>query len=509
MVAPDAAPSVKNRLVKGFAWTLASRVVFNALSFIYSIVLARLLMPEDFGIVAVALGIFAIVQALTTMPIAEALIQTQEVDNDHVDSAFTLGLVRSTLFAVLLAAAAWPTTYFYGDSRLAGFLLALGFGTLCSGFFSPRWPLIQKDLSFGPTFVLAAGSRVIGIAASLPVAYYYHSPWALILSMVASQILGVLITHYYVPYRFRFSTRRIKDLWSFSIWMTFSTILNTVNSRIDTLLLGAFLGHRAVGYYSYADDKAALPAREMTGPMVQVLFPGLAAVKDDRARLASSYKRVQSLIFALCAPASIGLALVAEPFVHVLLGEKWMPIVPIIQILATVLALENLAVAAGPLAMAQGRTRDLFHRDIVNFALRVPAITAGLFFFGLAGVLAARAFATVCSTLLYMRLVRKVVGVSVWEQLSGCGRTFGACLVMSAAVLLFQRSSLMHVMPGSMTLIVSIVLGGFAYLVGHALIWQLAGRPHGPEAEIGTIMQDFLRKRAARRAMPVSEPAQL
>ncbi|MBN8830779.1 MAG: lipopolysaccharide biosynthesis protein [Sphingomonadales bacterium] len=468
------APSVRNRLVKGFAWTLSSRAVVALLSFISSIVLARLLMPEDFGLFAMAISLSAVVQALAALPLSEALIQTSEVDDDHIGSTYTLAVARAVLLSVVLGVAAWPIAYLYHEPRLFGILLAMAFIMLLSGFFSPRWALIQKQLSFGPSAVQSITLRMTNMVVALPIAYFYRSVWAIIIGMIAAQIVSVTLTHCYAPAPLRFSTKRIRAIWSFSVWGTFSGILNTINQRIDTLMIGSVLGHREVGLYWYADDKAVLPTREITTPLVVVLFPGLSRVKDDPVRLATAYRRAQSLLFAACVPAGVGFGLVADQFVNVLLGEKWLPIIPIIQILAPLLALEALIASAKPLAMANGRTRDLFRRDLMNFAFRTPVVLAGLFLFGLPGVLAARAVTTIYGIGLFMWLVRKITGITLFQQLHDCRRSFGALAIMAAGIFLFKAGPAAHLLPSGVMFMVTIAVGGLCYVAGHLLLWLTA-----------------------------------
>ena len=488
--------SVKNRLIKGFAWFAAARIIVNLLTFASSIILARLLMPEDFGLVALATGLNAVIVALTQLPIAEALIQTDNLEDDHFHSAFTLGLARGVMLCVVLLIITWPAAAIYNDTRLIPILLLMALNALISGFYSARWPLMQKHLSFKPAFVMEAASRITSFLVAIPIAYFYRSYWAIVIPITVLQLLSVIITYLYAPYRPRLSTRRVRDIWSFSVWVTLSSMLNTINLRIDTLLIGALLGQRAVGYYSYGDDKAALPSREIGGSMIHLLFPGLTLVKDDPQRLISGFKRIQSLMFAICAPAGVGLALVADDFVLGFLGGKWAPIIPIIQVIAVALAFENLIIPVRPLAMAMGQTRALFRRDVLTFACRTPAIIIGLLMFGIEGVLAARTLSMLVGVGLFLTLARDVAHVPVRDQLAGSSRSIAALGAMALGLLAFKELAAFEAMSHLSALLTSIALGGALYVMSHAAIWHLAGRPDGPEREVSSILQGFARRRA-------------
>jgi O-antigen/teichoic acid export membrane protein len=491
--------SVKNRLIKGFAWFAAARIIVNLLTFASSIILARLLMPEDFGLVALAIGLQAVVSALAQLPIGEALIQRDVLEDNHLHSAFTLGLMRGSLLCILLVLGAWPAAAVYDDARLVPILLLMAANALVSGFYSPRWPLIQKQLSFAPSFIMETTARFTSFLIAIPIAYYYRSYWAIIVPISVWQILSVVLTYVFAPYRPRFSTQRIRDIWSFSVWVTLSSFFNTFNLRIDALLIGGVLGQRAVGFYSYGDDKAALPTREIGGSMIQLLFPGLAMVKNEQERLVSGYKRMQSLLFAVCAPAGIGFALVADEFVYGLLGAKWAPIIPIVQVIAFALALENLITPARPLAMALGATRSQFHREALAFAIRVPLTAIGLWLFAIEGVLAARLISSVVTIGIFMLFVRQLVGLSVREQLTGSLRSCLALGIMGAGLILYKALPMVGHLPHLVILVSAIALGAVLYTIGHASIWVLAGRPAGPEREIIEIVQSVLNRRRASR----------
>jgi len=488
------AHSVKRRLIVGFAWLFASRVVINIIGFASSIVLARLLMPEDFGLVALAMSVIAVVAAVTMLPIPEALLRTPDLTNAHIDSAFTLGLLRSVGLALLLAAAAWPCADIFNDARIIPIMLVLAFNALLTGLYSPSYALIQKTLSFRPEFMMMTVSKLIGTVVALVIAFVFRSYWAIIFSTVAMQAASVIITYYYAPYRLRLSTKHIGEIWSFSLWVTLSGAINTLSWRVDYLAMGGVLGSKTLGYYSYGDNLATLLTRESSTPLVKALFPGLVAVGNDPDRLRSAYRRVQSLVFAICAPLGVGFALTSDQFVPLLLGEKWLMIVPVIQTIAVVTSLQNIGIAVQPLAMTLGNTRQMFRRDVTSFCIRVPLILAGLFLYGLPGVLAGRALAEILALLINLHLARQITGISIISQIRGCGRSIGALLIMSGAVLVFKDAIAGHHVQPVVSLIATVAVGGLAYVAGHAGLWLMANRPHGPEEEILSTLRNGLAK---------------
>jgi lipopolysaccharide exporter len=490
--------SVSQKLARGAGWIMASRIAVNAISFASSIILARLLVPEDFGLVAIAVGVSAIAGALTTLPISEALIRLDHIEDDHFNSAFTLGLIRSVLLTIAIVLAAGAVAHAYNDDRLIPVMLALAVEALIGGFYSSRWALLQKRLSFGPAAFAGLAIRLVGSASAVLIAYYYANYWAIIIPIVLAKICNVVLTHIFAPHRLRLCFTKIPEIWGFSGWMTLSAVLRTVGTRLDSLIIGAVLGQRAAGYYSYGDDKAALPTRELSAPLLSLLFPGLAAVNSNPDRLASAYKRLQTTVFATCAPFGIGFALVSDMFVHVLLGDKWAPIIPIMQVLAVALALENLVIGAAPLAMAMGFTRRLFIRDVVVFVGRAPLIVAGALMYGIPGLLAARALALVWYLAQYLVLAKRIANIPVRDQLAGCGRSIAALTAMAVGVTLFKNALPQDSVKAIGALFATVIFGGTLYTIAHAALWLLSGRPDGPEKEVLTIVGGAVRRTAMR-----------
>lgn len=478
--------NVRGRVARGALWLGGARIVNNLIGFLSTIILARLLTPADFGLVAIATGLLAILSSFTALSLSMALIQLDDPTDEHLHTAWTLNVARSAVIALLFSASAYPVALFYGEMRLVPVILVLAGAVFLSGFANPRIALLSKKLIFWQEFVLTAASKSIGFIPGLIIAWLYQSYWALVISTVAGQLAWIIVSYICAPYRPKFSLRHVRQIWSFSIWLTFCEILNTVNMRFDQLLVAGLLSRTALGYYTVGGNLASIPTRESTTPLTKALFPALVEVSSSRERLREAVRSTQSLIFCLTAPLGIGFALVADPMVRLVMGEKWLPAVMVIQAIASLYALQILAVALQPLAMAVGDTKLLFRRDLFNFLTRFPLVVAGLLLGGLPGLIFARVLAGLSHLANNMRVIHQLTDLTIGSQIRSVWRSLASLAAMIGAV---TAVKLMIPVEGSaamraMELAAIILVGGAAYALAHALLWLASGREPGPESRI-------------------------
>ncbi len=487
-----AVTEVRSKLATGAAWVIGARLLSNFAAFVGMLALARLLLPEDFGIVAIALTATAIISSLTEISVSAALVHLRKVEDDHFHSAWTLSMARSLVLSAILAGLAWPITWAYDDTRLLPLMLVMAGITIISGLANPRLAIFARELSFWQDAMLNLGGRVTGLIVSVSIAWVFRSYWAIVAGQAATVAFTILLGYLLMPYRPRVRFYDLRRMFAFSGWLSLQQAINTLNWRSDPLLISFFAGPTALGHYTVGDNLASLPTREALAPLSNMLFPGLSRVAGDPTALRAAYIRVQSLLSMVAFPMGFGLALVAEPLMMLALGERWSSAVPVVQVLAGIFAVQTLSSALQPLAMAMGQTRMLFLRDCVNFAIRVPLMVAGVMLGGLMGAVFARCLSGLISTAIGISLVNRLLNIGPLDQFRANHRAILATLVMTGSLGL--GLSAVPVTLGSGWQIATTVVMGAVIYVGTLLIsWQLAGRPRGPEF-------DFLQ--IAARAFP-------
>lgn len=486
--------SIFDRLVSGSLWLTGARIILNILGVISTVVLARLLLPEDFGLVAIASAVVAVMSVITELSLAQALVYRRDVNDQHLHTVWTMSVIRAVILAGALALAATPIADFYGDARLSDIMMVLALTILLSGFDNPRLVLMTKSLQFRPEFILTISDRLVSLVVAIVIAWVWKSYWALVLGVLAGKIVSLTISYILYPYLPKITLRHARELWSYSIWLTLSQGVYTLNQKVDQLLVGNFLGTATLGFYAVGNKLAVLPTREAATPIAKTLFPAFSAIGEDPDRLRRAYERAQNAMVFLTLPAGVGFALIAEPVVLLAMGDKWLPAVPIIQAMACLFAVQNFGQMVRPLAMSTGLTRRLFTRDVFMLFLRLPAIIVGMIFWGLTGLIVARVIVGLIFMLVNINLSARIVALPARQQIFGNSRTILSVLVMVACVLLAQ-AWLREAGFGNGTLIgVSIPLGGLIYAATDYVIWRLSGRPAGPEHELIRIWEKRRKK---------------
>lgn len=483
---------MRHRLAEGVMWTGGGRILVNLLGLASTLILARVLTPSDFGLVALATTAFAIVGAFTELSMSSALVQHKSPDPSHFDAAFTMNMLRAGVMALALGAAAAPIASFYGDPRLQSIIYVLCMSTAIGGAWSPKMVQFSRDLSFRQEFTASLATKVAGFVIAIWMALTYETYWALIVGALASQIGGVAVSYVLAPYAPRFSLTRARSLLSFSAWLTLSSGIEAINYRADKLILGTAVDPHTLGQYSLGDHLAGLPSREALAPLSLVLFPAFSRLQADPDQLRKTFIRAQSLFVAVGLPVPLGFALVATPFVDVVLGPQWTSATFVIQALGLLLAVQAISEPLRPLAMSLGRTRMLFTRNIITMLVRYPLMLTGLFLGGFAGFVLGRCLSGIMFVGYDVHLMRRLCGASLREQLRSNWRALLSALLMALALIALQLTIVGQ--PTLLNLLILIGAGGGVYSLTTLWLWTAAGRPPGPEREALDLVSHAMRR---------------
>jgi O-antigen/teichoic acid export membrane protein len=371
----------------------------------------------------------------------------------------------------------------YADPRLEGVLLAFGVSAVLGGIQNPALVMLQKQLKFHQDALLGVAAAIVNASVAIALAFALRSYWALIAGLIAGQIVSTVLSYILFPFRPAIRFKHARELWSFSVWVSVSQIVSTLNYRFDQLLVGTFLGRSELGLYTVGGRLAVVPGQELVRPLTSTLFPAFSIAQSDPERLRRAYARVQGVVTAVALPTSVGFGLVAEPFVHLALGPEWIDAIPIVQLLAFVYSLDTLGSLALPLAMAKGETKSLFLRNSLKLAVRMPMIAIGLATGGLVGLLIGRAIAGVIGVVIDMTMVRRLIGIGLLAQLFANIRCFLATGTMVLTCLYVGELARTGALGAVATLAAIIATGVVTYLGTSLLCWQIAARPQGPERE--------------------------
>jgi PST family polysaccharide transporter len=324
------------------------------------------------------------------MPVSQALVRLPTITRRQYDTAFTLSLLRGGLLTLVLLLIALPFSSFYGDHRLALLVAVLSIGSTARGLVSPRLARFQKSMSFWRDFTLELGGKVVAFAASTTVALATGSYWALAFGTVIFPIAAMIGSYILAPYRPRLSLAELPVFTGFIGWFSVAQVINSVNWQFERLLLGQLMSTARLGLFTASSDVASIPFMSLFTPVLRPLLAAFSQVHSDRPRLKQSYMSASNAVVAIGLPLLVGEALAADPAVRLILGEKWLDAVPLVQWLALSLIPALIAMPAIPLVMAVGQTRLFVYRSLLEFSVKLPVAIAGAIQFGFFGIIAAR-----------------------------------------------------------------------------------------------------------------------
>jgi len=486
---------MRGRLIGGAIYIAGAKFIGLGIGLLSTIILARLLMPEDFGLMALAMVFITLINVVSELPLSQAIIQLDDVEESHFDTAWTLSMARGLITAIIILALSFPVALIYSEPRLTAIFFALSLCSIMGGFKNPKISLFIKQLDFKQGVIINLSEKITAFIIAVIIALIFRSYWALVFSVIGAQLVQVLVSYSFISYRPRFSLEKSKDLLGFSVWITLGSWIQTLSWRSDPMVLGFFVTTEMLGQYSMAQRVTNMATKEITSPVGQVLFPAFSRMKAEPKRLRNAYKKSTSIISCIAIPSATGLALLAEPIVQIVIGVKWLPIVPFIQLMAIIVIIQA-AVRVRPLAMAVGDTKALFKRDLFTLTVRVPLLFGGIYLgiessLGvLQGALLGAVVSAFICTIWNMLLVSKVSRVTFLDQCQVFLRPVIASIVMVGCVLWLNNYLDINNFNKVSELVILSTSGFLLYSLTLSITWIVAGKPEGLE----TLFMQFLSK---------------
>lgn len=474
------------------------RMTVNLLGVCSMVVLARLLTPEDFGLVALAGTAYSFFSLLGQFGFDIHLIQMQNADRSYYDSAWTANILVGLAIAAAMLLVARPAAIFFQDARIENVVYCFSVLSLAKGFENIGVVNFRKNLTFGGEFfyfvVPKIASVVIGVAAAIVLRTY----WALVIGMLAAQITTLLYSHFSQPFRPRLSLSKVSELFSFTKWILGSRVLRYVTYSGVEIILGRLRGPQAVGLFGIASEVAHLPANEIAAPINRALFPSFSTIANDPARLRSAFGKVVAFTALIALPAALGIVAVSESLIYVVFGERWMPAVPVLTVLALVGILEATNTLADPVLMSRGAVRSMMFVLVGHVVVLIPAAIYFVDLFGAIGAAYGMLLGALAALPMYYYAVRAEIGIRAIELLRTIWRPLTAALLMAACVKQLEGFLVGAGDPTIPILITLVVSGALVYFVALLALWGLSGRPAYPERDlIQTLMGQIKARRPA------------
>lgn len=474
---------LKHKVARGAAHLGLFQLVGKLLDMVSMVVLARILVPDDFGVIALASSAMLIAAAVTELPVIDVLVQRKEIDKADVDTAFTLNLLRGGVVLLAIVALALPLAWIYDDMRVAQAVLVLALVPFLGSLQSPALVHSLRQVDYAPTAKILLYGKLGGNLLSVVLALLWPSFWALILGMVAGAAISTLWSYRLCPYLPRFRFAGTKSILSFAGWVTASRIVFSLNQQGDRFFVGYILGKALLGQYTMGNIISSTATYALATPATRPIFAAMSRIEGDSERMRRAYLQSQQALMLLILPFGVGLATVAKDIVPLLLGDGWEMVVPAIWWLSPIIALQMMSIPVQALSMANGRPRLLTLRETIALALRLPATLVAAWGFGFLGALAARSLTGGAVIIMNLFIARSMIQVGVMKQILGCWRSLASAALMAAGVVLlgvaFPSPTVFAMQVLRLT---GLILVGLTLYGGmHLGLWILAGRPGGAE----------------------------
>ncbi len=406
--------SFTKRIFLNGLWVLGQRAGGRLLGLVRSIILARLLFPADFGLIGLAMIAVAALDCMTQSGVQQALVQKREDIRPFLDTTWAASAIRGVLlFAGMFAAAPWVADFFR-EGRLTDVIRVCALSYLFFGFMNVGVLYFEKDLRFHRQFICEASAQVVDVVVSILVALVTGNVWALVWGGLAGSLARCILSYLLHPWRpsFRFDAARFGELFRFGRWVFLSGVAGYAAIQLDSVAVGRMIGATHVGYYQVAALFSSLPATEVAVVLSMVLFPSYAMMQGEPGRLRAAHRRVLQCTALLCIPMGCGTIALAPELTRVLLGETWLPIIPVIRILAVLGIFRAFEISSSTLFMGVGKPRYMTCLMTLQLILLGAGLYPAILLWGLEGAALAAAAAGLAVSGAAMRQAALLTGLT-------------------------------------------------------------------------------------------------
>lgn len=436
--------SLTARIARGLSWSLASRICTQGFQFVFSIVLARLLTPADFGVVGMLFVITGFAQAVSDAGLSSALIYDQESDEARFSTVFWLQLCAGAGICAIFVIAAPFIAQFYEMPLLKPFAEITALIFVIQALGQSHSAMLSKELRFKELAIVTVTATLLYGISSVLLAVKGYGIWSLVWPGLISSAVSTTLLWSLTRWRPRFTFDRsaAKALGRYGIYLLGHTSINYWLRNGDKLVIGRVLGAHDLGIYTRAYSLMLLPLNNIGAVLGQVMFPELAKLQADLPRFKSYYLSAIRLIALIMFPLMIGIAALCEPLILLLLGPQWKEVVPVLQVLSLVAILQSIVFPVGWIFTGLGKTKEQFQLSLLLGVLFVLTIGTGIWF-GIMGVVYAYTVWTLLSAWLNLRLAGSFIRLPLSEILRGIAGTLVMAILMGAIVLSLDRGLLL------------------------------------------------------------------
>lgn len=433
----EMAESLKKKTVKGVAWTSLNQVLNIGFGFVIGVILARILSPDDYGLLAMIAVFNAIATAFIDSGFASALVRKPDLTEDDNTTAFCFNLiVGATMFGIIWLIAPWVSS-FYDKPILTSLLRAEGSLLIITALIIVQSTQLTRALNFKALMIINIISQVLAGLIAIIAAYNGFGVWSLVIQHISSRMISLVLFWIISPWRPQGKWRKdsFRYLWGYGSKLLASGLLDKIYGNIYPIIIGKFYSAADLGQYTRAKGYAGLPSQTLTGVLQQVTFPVLSHIQGDTERLGNSYRRMLRFTVFIVFPVMIGMAALARPLVITLVTDKWSQCVPYLQIICFSSMWYPVHAINLNLLQVKGRS-DLFLRLEIIKKVIVTVVVFVSVPFGILGICYGAVFTSLACLAINTFYTGKLINVGFIRQMLDMTPTLLASLAMGAVVYL-------------------------------------------------------------------------
>jgi len=453
----------KNTVMSNFIWRFAERCGAQLVSFIVSIVLARILAPEDYGSIALVTVFIAILSVFIDSGLGNALIQKKNADDVDFSTVFFTNMIFCVALYLILFFGAPLIAGFYNDESLTAIVRVLGLTFIISGFKNVQQAYVSKNMLFKRFFFSTLGGTIGSAVVGITMALLGFGVWALVAQSLFNSIVDTTILWFTVRWRpkMAFSIYRLKGLFSYGWKLLVSTLLDTVYNNVRSLIIGKLYTSADLAYYNKGNNWPNLIITNINSSIDSVLLPSMSREQDDAARVKVMTRRAIKISVYCIAPLLMGLCFVAEPLISLVLTDKWLPCVPFMRIFCITYMFYPIHTANLNAIKAMGRSDMFLKLEIIKKVVGMVVLLSTMWF-GVMTMAYSLLFTSVVSQIINSWPNKKLLNYGYLEQLKDILPGILLAAFMGVCVYFIQFIGLNLIL----TLIIQVVLGAALYIAG-------------------------------------------
>lgn len=484
--------TTKSKIMISLFWKSIETTGVQGIQFIVMIILARLVEPEDFGLITIVIIFILLANVIVQSGFTAALIQNKKVDDVDFSSVFYLNVFLATILYIIFFYTAPFISTFFEQPQLVNVLRTLSFILFFNALNSIQNAIISRNMQFKKLFNSSISAVILSGIVGITMAYSNFGVWALVGQQLTYQFVFTAILFSIISWRPKllFSINRLKNLFSFGWKILVAGFIDVLEKNIRGLLIGKFFSPAMLGFYNRGEQFPSLIVNNINGAIQSVMFPALASHQEDKQRIKVMVKRSIKTSSFIIFPLMVGLAVIAEPLVKVLLTEKWLPAVPFLQIFCA-------SYAFWPIHTTNLQAINALGRSDIFLKLEILKKLAGLLIllisiqFGVYGMAIGVFVGSLLGTFINSYPNLTLFNYGIFEQWKDISPALVLSLVMGGIIYTIQWLN----MPDMIALIIQVVAGVVLY-IGLAIMFKLDSFVY-----ILSTCKDFIRNKKSKKLL--------